>query len=97
MAADDVATAVARAAVGAPVNGIVEVGGPERLHLDEVIRRVLAARDDPREVVTDPQAGYYGIAIRDDTLVPGDGALLGETRLDDWLSRTTAGARVTAS
>ncbi len=96
MAADDVAAAVARAAVGAPVNGIVEVGGPERLRLDEVIRRVLAARDDPREVVTDPQAGYYGIAIRDDTLVPGDGALLGETRLDDWLSRTTAGAKVTA-
>jgi len=96
IAADDVAAAVARVAVGPPVNGIVEIGGPERIHLDEAIRRVLAAQNDPREVVTDPQAGYYGIAVGDDTLVPGDGAILGDTRFDDWLSRTTAGAAATA-
>jgi uncharacterized protein YbjT (DUF2867 family) len=92
MAADDVAAAVGRAAVGAPVNGIGEVGGPEQFRFDELMRRVLASWDDPREVVTDPDAGYYGIAVGDDTLVPGAGARLGEIRIDDWLRQNAANA-----
>ena len=88
MAADDVASAVARVAVGAPVNGTVEVGGPEQFALDELIRRGLAARKDPREVVADPQARYYGIQVKERTLLPGDDARLGETRFETWLSQT---------
>ena len=84
MAADDVASAVAQVAVGAPVNGIVEVAGPDQFRLDELIRRVLKARNDPREVITDPEARYYGIAPSERTLLPGDGARLGEMHFDDW-------------
>jgi uncharacterized protein YbjT (DUF2867 family) len=96
MAADDVAKAVGRAAVAAPVNGIAEVGGPEQFRLDELIRRTLAGRNDPREVVTDPGAGYFGAVVSERTLVPGDGAILGEIRLDDWL-RQSAAAKPTAA
>ena len=87
MAADDVAAAVARIAVGAPVNGIVEVGGPQPFRLDEFVLQGLRAHDDPRTVVTDPGAGYFGVEIDERTLVPGQNALLGETRFDTWLSR----------
>jgi uncharacterized protein YbjT (DUF2867 family) len=89
MAADDVASAVARVAIGSPVNGTIEVGGPQQIRLDEFVRRGLAARNDPREVVTDPQASYYGIRLSERTLVPGDAAELGKTRFDDWLSQST--------
>jgi uncharacterized protein YbjT (DUF2867 family) len=89
MAADDVATAVARIAMGSPVNGTVEVGGPEQFRLDELVRRGLAARKDPREVVADPKARYYGIKLSERTLVPGDDAQLGETRFATWLSQPT--------
>jgi len=85
MAADDVATALCRVAIGAPLNGTIEVGGPEQFRLDELVRRALAGRNDPREVVTDPRAHYYGIKVSERTLVPGDDARLGETRFDDWL------------
>ena len=85
MASDDVADAVARIAVGAPVNGIVEVAGPEQFRLDELIRQDLRARKDPRDVVADPQARYFGAMLSERTLVPGDGARLGETRFEDWL------------
>jgi uncharacterized protein YbjT (DUF2867 family) len=85
MAADDVAAAVTRVAVGAPLGGILEIGGPEQFRFDEPVRRVLAAANDPREVVTDPQAGYFGIAVGERTLVPGDDASLGTIRLDDWV------------
>jgi uncharacterized protein YbjT (DUF2867 family) len=88
IAADDVAAAIERISVGAPVNGIVEIGGPERLRFDEVVRRVLATSDDPRQVVADPAAGYFGIAVGERTLVPVGGASLGETRLDDWLRQS---------
>ena len=91
MAADDVAKAVGRVAVGAPVNGIVEVGGPETFPFDEAVRRALAAMNDPRRVVADPSATYYGIAVGERSLVPADGAMVGEIRLDDWL-RESAGA-----
>jgi uncharacterized protein YbjT (DUF2867 family) len=85
MSADDVATAVARIAVGSPVNGTVEVGGPQQFHLDELVRQALAANKDPREVVADPQARYYGVEVHERTLVPDDGAQLGQTRFADWL------------
>jgi uncharacterized protein YbjT (DUF2867 family) len=87
MAADDVATEVAKIAVGAPLNGIVEVGGPEQFRFDEIVRRYLAARSDPRSVIADPNARYYGALLRERTLVPDNNATLGETRFEDWLSR----------
>lgn len=86
MAADDVAAAVAGIAVGAPVNGIVEVGGPQQFRLDAFILQDLRAHDDPRTVVADPGAGYFGVEIDERTLVPGQHALLGETRFETWLS-----------
>ena len=87
MAADDVASAVGQVAMGSPVNGSVEVGGPEQFRLDELVRRGLAAWRDPREVVADPHARYYGIKLNDKTLVPGAGARLGQTRFETWLSQ----------
>ena len=92
MATDDVASGVGRIAVKAATNGVVEIGGPEQFRFEEPIRRVLAAANDPRAVLTDPAAGYYGISVTERSLVPGDGAQLGETRLDDWL-RQTAGIK----
>jgi uncharacterized protein YbjT (DUF2867 family) len=88
IAADDVADAVARVAEGTPVNGIVEVGGPERFHLDELIRDDLRVAGDTREVIADPDARYFGAALGELTLVPDDGAVLGETRFEDWRSRS---------
>jgi uncharacterized protein YbjT (DUF2867 family) len=85
MAADDVAKAVGRIAVGPPVNGIIEVAGPEQFRLDELIRERLMAVQDPREVVADPQARYFGAMLSERTLVPAGGAQLGEIRLKDWL------------
>jgi uncharacterized protein YbjT (DUF2867 family) len=87
MAAEDVARAVGRVAVGKPLNGIVEVAGPDRIRFDELIRRALEARNDPREVVADPQALYFGARLDESTLVPAEGARLGETRFDKWLSQ----------
>ncbi len=88
MAADDVASAVGRIARGAPVNGTVEVGGPEKFRLDELARQGLAAHKDPREVVADPKARYYGVELGERTLLPGDGAQLGETRFADWIKHS---------
>ena len=87
MAADDVASAVGRVALGAPANGTVEVGGPEKFCLDELIRRGLAARKDPRVVVADPRARYYGIKVEERTLIPEDDAKLGQIRFQDWLAQ----------
>jgi uncharacterized protein YbjT (DUF2867 family) len=93
IASQDVATAVARTAVGTPVNGIVEVGGPERFAIDELVRQALKARNDPRTVVGDPDALYYGdYKVDDTTLVPGEGALVGKVRFHDWLERQLAAA-----
>ena len=86
MAADDVASGVCRVALGSPLNATVEIGGPEQFRLDELVRRGLAAWKDPREVVADPQARYYGIKVSDNSLIPGRDARFGETRLEDWLS-----------
>src|SRR5213078_4044126 len=77
MAADDVASAVGRIAVGPPVNGTVEIAGPEQFRMDELVQRRLAQLGDPREVVADPTALYSGAKINDRTLVPGDNARLG--------------------
>ena len=88
MSADDVASAVGRVAMGAPVNGTVEVGGPEKSQLDELIREALAAWKDPREVVADPHARYYGVELGERTLVPGDDARLSQTRFADWLKHS---------
>jgi uncharacterized protein YbjT (DUF2867 family) len=85
MAADDVAAAVGRAAVGDPVNGMIEVGGPEQFRLDQLVRQGLAAKGDPRQVVADPTARYFDAQLGERTLVPGDGARLGEIRFADWL------------
>lgn len=85
MAADDVASALGRIAMGSPVNGTVEVGGPEQFPLDQFVKRGLAAREDSREVIADAQARYYGIKLNESTLVPGSDARLGKTRFEDWL------------
>jgi len=91
MAAEDVASAVGRVSVGSPVNGTVEVAGPQEFRLDELIRRGLSARQDPREVVADPEARYFGAQLGERTLLPGDQAQVGETDLDAWLSQATNG------
>jgi uncharacterized protein YbjT (DUF2867 family) len=85
MAADDIASALGRIATDSPVNGVVEIGGPEQFRLDELVRRCLAAFQDPREVISDPHARYYGIQVSERALVPDNGARLGETRFGDWL------------
>jgi uncharacterized protein YbjT (DUF2867 family) len=90
MSADDVATAVARVAVEAPVNSVVETGGPEKFRLDELVRRRMIQVGDTREVVTDPNGLYAGARIDDSTLVPGKGARLGETTFEMWLTTPAA-------
>ncbi|HEX5072476.1 MAG TPA: SDR family oxidoreductase [Gemmatimonadaceae bacterium] len=87
MAADDVAGAVARVAVGPPINGVVEVAGPEQFRLDGLIRVSLAAKGDPREVISDPEARYFGAVLRERTLLPGPRAMLASTRFEDWISQ----------
>ena len=87
MAAADVAAGVADVAVGEPLNGIREIGGPERFRLDELVRKGLAAKGDPREVVTDDQALYYGVRVSERALVPGPEARLGKITYEAWLAR----------
>lgn len=85
MAADDVASALAKIATGPPVKGMVEIAGPETFRLDELVRRQLAGLQDRRQVIADPNARYYGIAVSERALVPGKDAKLGQTHFDDWL------------
>jgi uncharacterized protein YbjT (DUF2867 family) len=89
MAADDVASALGRIATSSPVNGTVEIGGPEQFRLDELLRRDLAAFQDPREVISDPHGRYYGIQVSEKSLVPDNDARLGEVRFEDWLIHAT--------
>lgn len=97
MAADDVATAVSKVAIGSPLNGIVEVAGPELFRFDEFISRGLKARNDPRQVIADPHARYFGTELSERSLVPNDGALLGETCFDDWVSQSATEAQPAAA
>jgi len=90
MSADDVATAVGRVAVEPPVNGTVEIGGPEQFRVDELVRRRLTSLKDPREVVADPNALYSGAKLNEKTLVPGSNARLGQTRFETWLTQPAA-------
>jgi uncharacterized protein YbjT (DUF2867 family) len=92
MAADDVAAAAVKVAVGAPLNGMIEIGGPEAFPIDELVRRDLAARHDARRVVADPHAEYFGTELAERSLVPdADGdAQLGTIRFDDWLAQSLA-------
>ena len=90
MAADDVASAVDMIAVGPPVNGIVEIGGPEPFRMDELVRKRLAALKDPREVIADPNALYSGAKVSLNTLVPDKTARPGETRFETWLTQSAA-------
>jgi uncharacterized protein YbjT (DUF2867 family) len=85
---DDVAAALAHVTLGAPVNGTIEIAGPERLRLDELVRRFLSAKQDARQVVTDVHARYFGIELNDQSLTPGDNPGIGPTRFEDWLSRS---------
>jgi quercetin dioxygenase-like cupin family protein len=89
MVSDDVAAAVADVALGEPMNAMVEVAGPDKIRQDELVRQYLSATGDPRNVVTDANAGYYGIKVNDQSLVPGDNPRLGTTHFAEWLSRTT--------
>ncbi|MFL6113499.1 MAG: SDR family oxidoreductase [Catenulispora sp.] len=91
IAGDDVAQAVGRIAIGSPLNGMVEVAGPERFRMDEFFREALAARHDPREVVTDSHARYFGAELSEGSLVPGSDAILADTRYSDWPGRTVVG------
>jgi len=88
MAAEDVAKAVARVAVSAPLNGIVEIAGPQQFRFDEFIRLGLGARQDPRTVIADPHARYFGTELGERTLVPGADARLGEIRFEEWLGKS---------
>src|SRR5438477_3569542 len=90
MAADDIATLVAKIAVGPPVNGTVEIAGPEQFRMDELVQRRLATLKDPREVVADSNALYSGARISDKTLVPEKNARVGETRFETWLTQPAA-------
>jgi len=85
---DDVADALAEVTLGAPVNGTIEIAGPERLRLDELIRRFLSAKQDARQVVADVHARYFGLELNDQSLTPGDNPRIGPTRFEDWLSRS---------
>jgi uncharacterized protein YbjT (DUF2867 family) len=89
MAAGDVAAALGRIATSSPVKRTIEIGGPEIFRLDEIARRALAAFHDPRKVISDPHARYYGIQVSERALVPGDDARLGATRFEDWLTQAT--------
>jgi uncharacterized protein YbjT (DUF2867 family) len=90
IAADDVANAVSEAALSSPVNGVIEIAGPERQPMNEMVARYLKATNDPREVVADPQARYFGTRLDDRSLVPGSNAQLGAIRLEDWLRKPKA-------
>jgi uncharacterized protein YbjT (DUF2867 family) len=84
IAAEDVASAVAKVAVDTPLNGLVEVAGPQRFRFDELVRQGLLARNDPREVVIDSSARYFGATLGELTLVASDEARIGEIRFEDW-------------
>ena len=90
IASDDVAAAMADFTLGAPVNGTVEIAGPEKVRLPELVQRFLTASKDPRKGVADPQARYFGAELKDDTLVPAGKAWLGSIRFEEWFAKAQA-------
>lgn len=94
IASDDVVSALFEVATSSPLNGAIEIAGPEAFRFDELIRQRLRALNDSREVVADPNARYFGTELSERSIVPGDSAQLGETRFEDWLSRSTDAAAV---
>jgi len=93
IAGDDVASALCKVATGSPLNSTIEIAGPEAFRFDELIRQRLGALNDPREVVADPQAHYFGTELSERSIVPGDNAQLGATHFEDWLSSSTVPAK----
>jgi len=89
-AAEDVATAVAELAAKEPLNGIVELGGPEQFRLDELVRHLLDAKNDPRHVKADVHANYFGTELDDHSLTPDNNARIAPTRFEDWLAQSLA-------
>ncbi|WP_307544978.1 SDR family oxidoreductase [Streptomyces sp. V3I8] len=87
IASDDVAAAVGRTAAGEPLGGVLEIAGPDVFQLDELVREALTAENDPRTVVADPKAPYFGAVLQETTLLPGPGARIAETRFTDWVAR----------
>jgi uncharacterized protein YbjT (DUF2867 family) len=87
---DDVADALVDVTLGSPVNGTIELAGPEKLPLDEIVRRFLSAKQDPRQVIADVHARYFGTELDDQSLTPGDNPRIGTTRFNDWLSHSVA-------
>jgi uncharacterized protein YbjT (DUF2867 family) len=88
IAADDVAAAVADIALKEPINGMIEVAGPDQIRQDELVRQFLSATGDTRKVITDDRSLYFGITVNDQSLVPGADARLGRTHFSDWLSQS---------
>src|SRR5438045_992569 len=84
---DDVAAVMADVALAEPLNGTVDLAGPEPIRQDDLVRQFLKATGDARMVITDPRARYFGIEVNDQSLTPGDRPRLGPTRFEDWLSR----------
>jgi uncharacterized protein YbjT (DUF2867 family) len=97
MAADDVASALADAALAEPVIGMIEIAGPDRFTMDEAIAKVLNFDQDQHDVVADPHAPYFGVQVSDRTLVPEGGARLGPTRFDWWLKHVPPPTTVKAT
>src|SRR5262249_7787560 len=93
IAAEDVASALCKAATSSPRNSTIEIAGPEAFRFDELIRQRLKSLNDPREVVADPQARYFGAELSERSIVPGDNAQLGATRFEDWLSSSNVPAK----
>lgn len=89
IASDDVVAALADVTIGAPVNGTVEVAGPDPFRLAELVGRFLSAKQDARKVVSDDHARYFGVELNDQSLTPGDKPRIGSTRFEDWLSHST--------
>lgn len=89
---DDVAAALVQVVIGTPLNGMVELAGPEPIRLDELVRQFLSAQGDTRKVTTDVHALYFGIELNDQSLIPGNNPRIGPTRFEDWLSRSIAQA-----
>jgi uncharacterized protein YbjT (DUF2867 family) len=92
MAIDDVVRAVGNVSAGAPLNGTIEIAGPDAFPLDALVRRVLSARHDPRHVIADPRARYFGTELAERSLLPGADAQLGPTRFEDWLAQSLSAA-----